>query len=93
MVPGILQQEWGGREPPDPRDLRDHPDCSTPSLRTERDTYRNLSCTSPSCLASRGLGELECRRVKVSPAPSSLSLTGMGEALGGPRNVSVRGCP
>ena len=74
-------------------DLRDHPDCSTPSLRTERDTYRNLSSTSPGCLASRGLGELECRRVKVRPAPSSLSLAGMGEPLGGPRNVSVRGCP
>lgn len=74
-------------------DLRAHPDHPTPSLRTQQDTYRNFSRTSPACPESGVWGESECRRVRARPAPSSLSCVESGEPPGGTWKVSVRGCP
>ena len=73
-------------------DLRAHPDHPIPSLRTQQDTYRNFSRTSPACPESGVRGELECRRVRARPAPSSLSCVESEEPRG-TRKVSVRGCP
>ena len=74
-------------------DLRAHPEHPTPSLRTQQDTYRNFSRTSPACPESGVRGELECCRVRARPAPSSLSCVESGEPPGGTWKVSVRGCP
>lgn len=73
--------------------LRDHPDRPTSALGTQQDTHWKCSCTSPGCPASWRPDGLECRRDRARPAPSSLSCTGSGEPPGGPRKVSVRGCP
>lgn len=89
-LPGRSPQTMGDRMCPD---LRAHPDHPTPSLRTQQDTYRNFSRTSPACPASRVRGELECCRVRARPAPSSLSCVESGEPPGGTWKVSVRGCP
>lgn len=80
----------GSPRMPGPQGPPEHP---APPLRTERDTYWNLSCTSPGCPVSWRPAGPECRRVRARPAPSSLSSTGPREPPGGTRKVSVRGCP